>query len=113
QGAIHRTIDQPGSADPVMAQSRDEGGSLPVAVGNPRPAALSKDGSPVQARHPGVQARFIEKDESSGFPAFLFSAPPSASHPQIGSVLLGGAQGFFYSSGPGIPGGATRRSSPP
>jgi hypothetical protein len=78
-----------------MAQSREEGGRLPVTVRNSRPAALANEGSPRQARHLGVQARFIQKDESSGFPVFFSPAPPSTSHPQIGPVLFGGAQRFF------------------
>src|SRR5438552_14805670 len=82
-----------------------------MAIRHLHPATLSNDGSSIQACHFGVQARFIQKDESSNFPAFLFSAPPSASHPQIGPVLLGGAQRFFYSSAPGAPSDATRRWS--
>src|SRR6266446_342812 len=101
-----------GSTEPVLTQRRDEGGRVPVTVRHPRPAALSKAGPAVEACHLGVQARFIEEDESLSFPAFLRSAPPSTSHSQIGPVLFGGAQRFFYSSSPGAPVGATRRLFP-
>ena len=94
---VHWTIQQPGGAQAVMSQSRNEGGSLPVAIRHFRQTTFPDLRTPIKACHLGVEARLIDKDQSLNRPASLLLLPALAGGLEVLPVLLGGAQRFFYS----------------
>ncbi len=61
------------------------------------------------AGHFGVQACFIDEDQMTNIPAGLLPSPKPPGGFNIGTVLLGGARRFFYSSDPVVPSGAIKR----
>lgn len=107
QGSLHGAVEQERSTQAVVPQSHDQSRSAPMAVRDAGMAALPADGTSVQAGHFGVQARFIQEDQTANVPAPLPAAPPPAGLFNVGPVLLVGAQRFFYSSTPAAPAGAT------
>jgi hypothetical protein len=106
---IHRSFHQKGSGDAFMAQSCNEGGTLPVALGDGTEATLTNRTATMQAGHLGVQTCFIDKHQPADIPVGLPLAPKLPGGFNIRPILLGGASRFFYSSDPVAPGDATRR----
>ena len=106
---IDGPIDQKGGCDAVVAQGRNEGGTLPVAVRNGAGATPPHGATPVVAGHLGVQTRFIDKHQLADIPTRLLPAPKLPGGSNIRPVLLGGARRFFYSSDRAVPDGATKR----
>ena len=96
-GSVHWPVEEQWCAEPVAAQRGDEGGALPVSVRLGAQAAGAALRAPVKAGHFGVQARFVEEDEPGCGPLRLLLAPVRPGGLQFRPVLLGGAQGFFYS----------------
>ena len=107
--AIHRSIKQQWSGEAVVAQGGDEGGRAPVTVRHRAQAALGAPGAPVEARHLGVEPRFIKEDEAGDGPAWLLALPLLAGQCDVGPALFRGAQRFFYSSSQGARVGARGR----
>src|SRR5208283_2097672 len=106
---IDRAFDQKGSTDAFMAQGRNEGGALPVAVRDGTDTTLAHRTATMVAGHLGVQASFINKHQLPDIPARLLPAPKPPGGFNIRSILLGGARRFFYSSDRVVPVGATKR----
>ena len=105
---IDRSFDQKGGFDALVAQSRNEGGALPVAVRDGADTTPALRAATMVAGHLGVQTRFIDKNQLANIPAGLLSAPKPAGGFNISAVLLGGARRFFYSSNPVAGDGATK-----
>lgn len=105
---IDGTFDQKRSFDAFMAQGRNEGGALPVAVRDGTDTTLSPRAATPVAGHFGVQARFINEDQMANIPVGLLPSPKPPGGFYIGPILLGGARRFFYSSDPVVPSGATK-----
>ena len=97
---------QKGSGDAFMAQGRDESGTLPVTMGYRPQATLANGTATMDPRQFGVQTRLIDKHQTTDIPSGLLPAPKLASGFYIRTVLLGGANRFFYSSVPVAPNGA-------
>lgn len=89
--AIHWPIDQPRSAEPIMAQGRNEGCRLPVAVRHLGQTSFADFRAPVETGHLGVQARLIEKDQPFCLPVSLAQPPALAGDLEVLPVLLGSA----------------------
>jgi hypothetical protein len=106
---IDGSIDQKGGFDAIVAQGRDEGGTLPVAVRNGAGATLPHGATPVVAGHLGVQTSFIDKHQPADIPTKLLTAPKLAGGFDVRPILLGGARRFFYSSDRAVPDGATKQ----
>ena len=66
-----------------------------MAMGHGIPAAFAHRAAPVEPGHFGVQPGLINKDQMAGLPLALdgFPLPPRLLN--VGTLLLGGAQGFF------------------
>jgi hypothetical protein len=84
-----------GGLDAVMAQSGNEGGTLPVAVQDGTEATLAQWAATVVTNHLGVQTRFIDKDKAPDIPVGLLPAPQPPGGFRINTILLGGARRFF------------------
>ena len=97
---IDRSFDQKGGFDAFVAQGRNKGGTLPVAMGDSAEATLTDRTATMVAGHLGVQTRFIDKDQPANIPVGLLPAPKPSGGFDIRAVLLGGARRFFYSSDP-------------
>ena len=92
-----------------MAQGRNEGGALPVAMRDGAETTLADRTATMVAGHLGVQTGFINKHQPADIPARLLSAPQSPGGFNVRPILLGGARRFFYSSNRVVPVGATKR----
>jgi hypothetical protein len=97
---IDWSFDQERGFDAFVAQGRNEGGGLPVAVRDGAETTLTHRAATMVAGHLGVQTRFIDKNQMTNVPAGLLPSPKLAGGFDIRAVLLGGARRFFYSSGP-------------
>jgi len=106
---IDGAFDQKGSLDAVMAQGRNEGGALPVAVRDGADTTLAHQTAAMVASHLGVQACFINKHQLADIPAGLLPSPKPPGGFNIRPILLGGARRFFYSSDRVVPDGAIKR----
>jgi hypothetical protein len=106
---IDSAFDQKGRFDAFLAQGRNEGRALPVAVGNGADTTLAHRAATMVAGHGGVQAGFINKHQLTDIPAGLLPAPLPPGGFNVRPILLGGARRFFYSSAPVVPAGATKR----
>jgi len=80
-----------------------------MTMGQRTPTACPKSRASVKTRHFGVQTTFIDKNQAADIPCHLLAAPFSASLFNIGAILLGGAQSFFYSLTQAVPSDATAR----
>ena len=106
---IDSPFDQKGRFDAFMAQGRNEGGALPVAVREGAEATLAPRTATMVAGHGSVQAGFINKHQLADIPAGLLLSPMPPGGFNVRPILLGGARRFFYSSDPVVPVGATER----
>lgn len=106
---IDGAFDQKGSFDAFMAQGRNEGGTLPVAVRDGTETTLAHRAATMVAGHLGVQAGFINKHQLADIPAGLLPSPIPPGGFNVRPILLGGARRFFYSSDRVVPDGATKR----
>jgi hypothetical protein len=92
-----------------MAQGRNEGGALPVAMRDGPETTLAHQAATMVAGHLGVQAGFINKHQLADIPAGLLAAPQPPGGFNVRPILTGGARRFFYSSNRIVPAGATKR----
>jgi hypothetical protein len=106
---IDGACDQKGSFDAFMAQGRNEGGTLPVAVRDGAETTLPHRTAAIMAGHLGVQASFINEHQLADIPVGLLLSPKPPGGFDIRPILLGGARRFFYSSNQVVPAGATKR----
>ncbi|UIJ46274.1 hypothetical protein LZK98_04825 [Sphingomonas cannabina] len=92
---IHRAIKHPGRRPASEAQAGDEGHRLPVTEWRAVATALA-DGRPsIAPGHLGAHPGLIEATQAIGVDERLCRPPQSASCGNVGSILLGRAQGFF------------------
>ena len=97
------------SFDAFMAQGRNEGGALPVAVRDGAETTLTHRTATIMSGHLGVQACFINEHQLANIPVGLLLSPKPPGGFDIRPILLGGARRFFYSSNRVVPVGATKR----
>ena len=67
-----------------------------MAVRHAGKQTLTLRGSAMRASHVGFGPSFINEDEATGINAALVTLPSRALARHVGSILLGGVQGFFY-----------------
>ena len=106
---IDGTFDQKGSFDAFMAQGRNEGGALPVAMRDGADTTMAHRAATMVAGHLGIQAGLINKHQSADIPAGLLLSPMPPGGFNVRPILFGGACRFFYSSNRVVPDGATKR----
>ena len=106
---VDRAFDQKRSRDFLRPQRGDEGGALPVAVGNRRETTAAPGAASVTPRHLGVEAGLVDEDQPRTIQRGLRLAPTLPRGFDVGPLLLGGVDRFFYSSGPGGRAGARVR----
>jgi len=87
----------------IAADGGDHGRGVPLSAGGMVMESLSYGGSPPEPGHVGFGARFVEEDESVDVEFSLILFPLATGDFYVGSVLLAGAQRFFYSSVPSSP----------
>jgi hypothetical protein len=88
---VDRPFDKEGGRDAFITQSRNEGGSVPVAVRNGADAAPAHRTAPVEPGHLGVESGFVDKDQLARVLERLGLFPLRAQNHQVRPVLLGGA----------------------
>ena len=92
---MHGAVEHHGSGHSVQPQGADEGGGLPVPVGDRRPAPMSARSPAAASCHLGGGAGLVDEDELIGVEAGLGlePGPPAAQH--VRSLLLAGVSRFF------------------
>ena len=95
--AVNRPVDDAGRVDAVMPERRDEGHGGPPPVRHMGDQALPPRGAAVGACHVGLGPGLIDEDEAGGIDARLMATPALTAACDVGPMLLGGVQRFFYS----------------
>ena len=97
-GAVHRSVEQPGRHQPIVAQAGDEGLRPLVAqrrvVAHPRAAPRP----PAQPRHVGPGAAFVDEDQPVrllAHPRLPPAGPVGARRAHVGALPLAGDQRLF------------------
>jgi len=93
--SIDGSLNQKRSFNAFMAQGRNEGGALPAAVRDGAETTLTHRTATIMAGQLGVQAGFIDKDQSANIPVGLLLSPTAPGGFDIRPILLGGARRFF------------------
>ena len=93
--SVHRLVNDEGSGDGMIAQGRDKGGRLPVAVGHFADDALAPMSPAIKPGHIGGRAGLVDEDKVCAIKQGLILPPSSARRRHVGPVLLGGVHGFF------------------
>ena len=93
--AVDRPVDNAGSIDPVMPQSRDEGERLPVAIRNLGGETLAFWSPAAQRRHVGLHPGLVDEDQPAGSDPALVGLPALALPGDVRPVLLRRQSGFF------------------
>ena len=88
-------FDEPWRIDPVMAQSRQEGHSLPAAVRNLGVKSVSARRPSPQRRHIGPGPGLVDEDQPLSFDAILILCPLDSSPRDLGSVAFASRHAFF------------------
>jgi len=92
---IDRSVHQKRGCNLFLAQGRNEGGTLPMAVRHRTSTALAAGAPAIQPGQFGVPTGLINKDQPADIPTALL-APPQRPRPfNVGPVLFGGARRFF------------------
>jgi hypothetical protein len=97
---IHRSIEQHRRRQAVQAQAGGEGGRLPVAVGNGRPAALAAWRPAAQASHLCGCCGLIDEDQPRWVRVELAVEPGYAAAQDIRALLLGGVRRLLWNGPP-------------
>jgi len=93
--AVDGAVDDPGRADPIEAQRRNEGHGLPMAVRHHGLETLASRLPATQRRHVGFDQGLVDKDQPRGVNPVLVRLPALPLAGDIGSILLGGPICFF------------------
>ena len=100
-GAIERPVEDGGGGQLVGAEGRNEGGGLPVAVGDLRHEAGATATAAIAPGHLRLECGLIEEDEPGAVELSRLGAPVLPGYDDIRPLLCGGAQDFFLRSAPG------------
>lgn len=94
-GPIHRAIKDERSDQSGGAQTGKQGAGIPVAPRRRCVQPLALEAPPAKARHVGLQAGFIEKDQPVGLQPALPTPPSLALLGNVGATLLARPQRFM------------------
>ena len=93
--SIHRPLDDEGSNNFVVTQTRDEGNSLPMSVRSVVDQSIAARAASAGSHHAGGDGGLIEKHQCGRVQQALLTEPASARAGYIRAVLLAGVQRFF------------------
>lgn len=93
--AVNRPVDEPRRVDTVMAQCRQEGHGLPVAVRHVGLKPLAAWRPSPERRHVGLGPSLIDEDHAGGVDPVLIRRPLGSPARHVGAILLAGDQRLF------------------
>ena len=93
--AVHGAVEQHGSSDAVEPEDGHEGHGFPVPERRRTLHPLAAPGTPVEAGHLGIDARFIDEGQALGINERLGRAPPSPARGNVRPHLLARRRVFF------------------
>ena len=93
--AVDRPIEDAGRIDPVAAERGEEGQGSPVALRRFGQQFVSAWRPAAQPRHVGLGPGLVDEDEARRIKLALMGLPALAFSRDVGTILLGGEQGFF------------------
>lgn len=94
-GPIHGAIEHHGRRHSSASEGSDEGGCLPVAMGDWRATALASFCTAIEPSHLGRCTRLVDEDQLIGIEVELTGKPGPATGQNIRTFLFGGVCGFF------------------
>lgn len=94
--AVDGTVEDRRRRDAVMAQGGEEGGGLPVAVGDMSDQAMALNRASVTRRHIGRHPSLVDEHQPGGIPVLLHGLPSGPRRLHVAALLFGGDQRFFY-----------------
>ncbi len=99
--AIDRAVEDGGSGQLVGAEGSNDGGRLPMAVGDFRHEAGAAPTAAIAPGHLRLERRLVQEDEPGAVELSRLGAPVLPGRSDIRSILFGGAQDFFLRSARG------------
>lgn len=72
---VDSSFDQERSLNALRTQGGDEGGGLPVTVGDGPNATLVRRATPIEPSHSGVKSGFVDEDQTLTVPLGLTGSP--------------------------------------
>jgi hypothetical protein len=93
--AIDGAVDDPGRANPVVAQRRNEGHGLPMAERRRGFETLPTRPPAAERRHVGLDPGLIDKDQARSLDPALMGFPACPFTGDVGTILLGWLDRFF------------------
>ena len=94
-GAVDRPADHEGRDHASAGQAGDEGGGLPVAVGDAHAQALAPWAAAVGAGHVGLRPGLVDEDQPLRVQVELALEPRMPAFQDVGPLLLAGVRGLF------------------
>jgi len=92
---VDGTVEHEGRRNFVVAKRGEKGQRFPVTVRDFGDERLAAPVPAARARHVGFGPGLVDEDEASGINQGLVFFPTHAASRDVGTVLLGGVQGFF------------------
>lgn len=93
--AVDWSVDHQRGDQPRGAEAREEGGRLPMAVGNFGEQPLAARGATAQTGHLGRRPRLVEKHQPLDGQSALRQPMPEPTLRHVRPILLGGVNDFF------------------
>ena len=94
--AVHGAVQGHRRGHAGQAEGADEGGGLPVTVGNRRPAPLAAGRTAIHPGHLGRGPALVDEHQSLRVEIGLPLEPGEAAPGYVGTRLLGGVRGLFF-----------------
>lgn len=88
---IHGAIQEHWGGDAIVPKGSNKGGTLPMAMRDASPTALSTDRTPIESAHLGIESRLIQKDQAPCVPVNLRTLPPRPGFLDVRPLLFGRA----------------------
>jgi len=93
--AVDWAVDDARRREPVTAQRRQKGQSLPLSERRFGKKAFAFGAAAMRARHVGLGPRLIEEDETRRIELSLMSLPAFTPPGDVRTILFGCVQAFF------------------
>src|SRR5687767_8542193 len=93
--AVNRPVNEPGRFDPVVAERREEGHGVPMAMRNRRPQTLAARRPAPKRRHIRFGPGLVDERQPGRIDQALAADPLPPSARDVGTAAFGGDQRLF------------------
>ncbi|MEI7610396.1 MAG: hypothetical protein WCJ64_23705 [Rhodospirillaceae bacterium] len=96
RSTVHGAVEDHGGDQAGEPQSADEGRGFPMTEGHGGQQTLAARRAAMEPDHLGIQAGLVDEVQALGVNEAPGRIPDPAPDSNVGPILLGGAQRFFY-----------------